>query len=60
MYGCAPVLLGLQCRSTYTFCRCTRSVSLPPAVYYAHLAAFRGRILVSDIDSDAGTTASPS
>ena len=50
----------LRCRSTYTFCRCTRAVSLPPPVYYAHLAAYRGRILVADIDSDAGDKTYPS
>eukprot|EP00192_Tetraselmis_astigmatica_P024724 CAMPEP_0117648132 /NCGR_PEP_ID=MMETSP0804-20121206/227_1 /TAXON_ID=1074897 /ORGANISM="Tetraselmis astigmatica, Strain CCMP880" /LENGTH=472 /DNA_ID=CAMNT_0005453685 /DNA_START=616 /DNA_END=2034 /DNA_ORIENTATION=+ len=42
----------------YTFCRCTRSVSVCPPAYYAHLAAERGRVLCnsyagsdSDIDS---------
>ncbi|KAF8058950.1 AGO1 [Scenedesmus sp. PABB004] len=29
----------------YLYCRCTRSVSYVPAAYYAHLAAFRGRLM---------------
>lgn len=29
----------------YLFCRCTRSISMVPAAQYAHLAAFRGRVL---------------
>ena len=29
----------------HVYCRCTRSVSLVPPVYYAHLAAFRARVL---------------
>ena len=29
----------------HVYCRCTRSVSLVPPVYYAHLAAYRGRVL---------------
>eukprot|EP00959_Pyramimonas_sp_CCMP1952_P032798 687729-Pyramimonas_sp.AAC.2 len=41
--------------------RCTRSVSLVPAAYYAHLAAFRGRALLApDDDSDKGSEASGS
>jgi eukaryotic translation initiation factor 2C len=27
----------------YTYARCTRSVSVVPATYYAHLVAFRAR-----------------
>ena len=48
----------------YLFCRCTRSVSICPPAYYAHLAAFRGRALclhaddssdsMSDVSSQAG------
>ncbi|XP_022851308.1 protein argonaute 5-like, partial [Olea europaea var. sylvestris] len=30
----------------YTYARCTRSVSIVPPVYYAHLAAFRARYYV--------------
>ena len=40
----------------YLFCRCTRSVSQPPPTYYAHLAAFRGRIML--VGSDVSDTAS--
>ena len=29
----------------YLFCRCTRSISVVPPAQYAHLAAFRGRVL---------------
>ena len=42
----------------YLFCRCTRSVSVVPPCYYAHLAAFRGRILVSEGMSDTETSVS--
>jgi hypothetical protein len=43
----------------YLFCRCTRSVSQPPPTYYAHLAAFRGRIMLAgDAASDAESVAS--
>jgi hypothetical protein len=35
----------------YLYCRCTRSVSVVPPAYYAHLAAFRGRALLSQADS---------
>lgn len=45
----------------YTFCRCTRSVSVCPPAYYAHLAAERGRILCSaygESGSDSDSLAS--
>lgn len=35
----------------HTYARCTKSVSIVPAVYYAHLAAFRGRLY---LDAQAG------
>jgi len=31
----------------HNYCRCTRSVSIVPPVYYSHLAAYRGRVLRS-------------
>lgn len=42
----ADDLQAFTYNSTYTFARCTRSVSLCPAAYYAHLAAARGRCLL--------------
>ena len=30
----------------YLMCRCTRSVSVPPASFYAHIVAFRARVLL--------------
>ncbi|XP_071721324.1 protein argonaute 10-like [Rutidosis leptorrhynchoides] len=41
----------------YTYARCTRSVSIVPPAYYAHLAAFRARYYVAAGDlSDSDTT----
>ena len=40
---CAPA--APACRLCYLFCRCTRSISVVPPAQYAHLAAFRGRVL---------------
>ncbi len=37
----------------YLFCRCTRSVSICPPAYYAHLAAFRGRALCLHADDSS-------
>ncbi|KQK14411.1 protein argonaute 7 [Brachypodium distachyon] len=35
----------------YTFVRCTRPVSLVPPAYYAHLAAYRGKLYLERSDS---------
>ncbi|KAH0458254.1 hypothetical protein IEQ34_013569 [Dendrobium chrysotoxum] len=39
----------------YTFARCTRSVSVVPPAYYAHLAAFRARCYMEG-ESESGST----
>ncbi|KAI3450653.1 hypothetical protein Pfo_007318 [Paulownia fortunei] len=42
----------------YTYARCTRSVSIVPPAYYAHLAAFRARYYIEGADlSDSGSAA---
>ncbi|XP_023519443.1 protein argonaute 5 [Cucurbita pepo subsp. pepo] len=40
----------------YTYARCTRSVSIVPPAYYAHLAAFRARHYMEGDASDSGST----
>lgn len=35
----------------YTFVRCTKPISLVPPAYYAHLAAYRGRLYLERTDS---------
>ncbi|AQK79588.1 Protein argonaute 1B [Zea mays] len=42
----------------YTYARCTRSVSIVPPAYYAHLAAFRARFYMEPDTSDSGSVAS--
>ncbi|KAK6258815.1 hypothetical protein SCA6_013289 [Theobroma cacao] len=39
----------------YTYARCTRSVSIVPPAYYAHLVAFRARYYIEDETSDSGS-----
>ncbi|XP_010247717.1 PREDICTED: protein argonaute 5-like isoform X2 [Nelumbo nucifera] len=41
----------------YTYARCTRSVSLVPPAYYAHLFAFRARYYIEGDQSDSGSSA---
>lgn len=42
----------------YTYARCTRSVSIVPPAYYAHLAAFRARFYMEPETSDSGSVTS--
>ncbi|KAL4200140.1 hypothetical protein AMTRI_Chr03g54920 [Amborella trichopoda] len=39
----------------YTYARCTRSVSVVPPAYYAHLAAFRARFYMEPDKSECGS-----
>ncbi|PIA35484.1 hypothetical protein AQUCO_03500088v1 [Aquilegia coerulea] len=41
----------------YTYARCTRSVSIVPPAYYAHLAAFRARFYMGQDSSDSTSLA---
>ncbi|KAL6963007.1 argonaute 5, partial [Sarracenia purpurea var. burkii] len=40
----------------YTYARCTRSVSVVPPAYYAHLAAFRARYYIEGETSESEST----
>nr|AWH61373.1 putative argonaute [Fucus serratus] len=42
----------------FMYCRCTRSVSIPPAVYYAHLVAFRAQFFVNVGDESSSDNSS--
>ncbi|XP_062168998.1 protein argonaute 10-like [Alnus glutinosa] len=42
----------------YTYARCTRSVSVVPPAYYAHLAAFRARFYMEPEMQENGSTVS--
>ncbi|CAL9112553.1 unnamed protein product [Musa textilis] len=54
----ADALQTLTNNLCYTYARCTRSVSIVPPAYYAHLAAFRARFYMEPETSDSGSMAS--
>jgi eukaryotic translation initiation factor 2C len=54
----ADALQSITYQMCYTFNRCTRSISVPAATRYAHLAAFRARVLISGGGSEGGSVAS--
>ncbi|KAK4765797.1 hypothetical protein SAY87_007439 [Trapa incisa] len=51
----ADGLQSLTNNLCYTYARCTRSVSIVPPAYYAHLAAFRARFYMEPETSDGGS-----
>ncbi|KAJ0722674.1 putative post-transcriptional gene silencing PAZ-Argonaute family protein [Helianthus annuus] len=54
----ADALQTLTNNLCYTYARCTRSVSIVPPAYYAHLAAFRARFYMEADTSDSGSMTS--
>ncbi|OIW08525.1 hypothetical protein TanjilG_03201 [Lupinus angustifolius] len=52
----ADELQSLTNNLCYTYARCTRSVSIVPPAYYAHLAAFRARYYIEGEASEIGST----
>ncbi|KAI4382066.1 hypothetical protein MLD38_008074 [Melastoma candidum] len=54
----ADALQTLTNNLCYTYARCTRSVSIVPPAYYAHLAAFRARYYMERDSSDVGSGSS--
>ncbi|KAL3716352.1 hypothetical protein ACJRO7_008022 [Eucalyptus globulus] len=54
----ADGLQSLTNNLCYTYARCTRSVSIVPPAYYAHLAAFRARFYMEPETSDSGSVTS--
>ncbi|KAK1371926.1 Argonaute 1 [Heracleum sosnowskyi] len=54
----ADGLQSLTNNLCYTYARCTRSVSIVPPAYYAHLAAFRARFYMEPETSDSESMAS--
>ncbi|RWR90514.1 Argonaute/Dicer protein [Cinnamomum micranthum f. kanehirae] len=54
----ADGLQSLTNNLCYTYARCTRSVSIVPPAYYAHLAAFRARFYMELETSDTDSLAS--
>ncbi|KAB1212155.1 Protein argonaute 1 [Morella rubra] len=57
-YFTADGLQSLTNNLCYTYARCTRSVSIVPPAYYAHLAAFRARFYMEPESSDPGSISS--
>ncbi|XP_057858466.2 protein argonaute PNH1-like isoform X2 [Cryptomeria japonica] len=51
----ADELQSLTNNLCYTYARCTRSVSIVPPAFYAHLAAFRARFYMDPEMSDSGS-----
>ncbi|XP_042965249.1 protein argonaute 1-like isoform X2 [Carya illinoinensis] len=51
----ADGLQSLTNNLCYTYARCTRSVSIVPPAYYAHLAAFRARFYMDPGSSESGS-----
>ncbi|XP_062027323.1 protein argonaute 1-like isoform X2 [Rosa rugosa] len=54
----ADALQSLTNNLCYTHARCTRSVSIVPPAYYAHLAAIRARFYLEPVTSDSGSMSS--
>ncbi|XP_054787898.1 protein argonaute 1-like isoform X2 [Prosopis cineraria] len=54
----ADALQTLTNNLCYTYARCTRSVSIVPPAYYAHLAAFRARFYMEPETSESGSMTS--
>ncbi|XVE59482.1 hypothetical protein DITRI_Ditri05aG0049400 [Diplodiscus trichospermus] len=52
----ADIMQVLTNNLCYTYARCTKSVSIVPPAYYAHLIAFRARYYIEDQSSDNGST----
>lgn len=52
----ADALQALTNNLTYTYARCTRSVSIVPPAYYAHLTAFRARYYMEGNTSDGDSS----
>ncbi|KAF8733891.1 hypothetical protein HU200_014744 [Digitaria exilis] len=52
----ADAMQTLTYNLCYTYARCTRSVSIVPPAYYAHLGAFRARYYLEDDNSDQGSS----
>ncbi|XP_057440069.1 protein argonaute 1-like [Lotus japonicus] len=51
----ADALQSFTYNLCYTYARCTRSVSIVPPAYYAHLAAYRARFYMEPEALDSGT-----